>query len=203
MGYVPKHRYGSGEEIRNYANLVAEKYGIVNSAVFQTKAEKLVWDEDTKEWQVELVQRRKAVPPQTLNIRAQFVAMVNGVLNWPKLPGFPGISEFQGAIFHSSRWDYSITGGSPENPSLGNLKDKRVAIIGTGASAIQAIPYPAEWSKHLYIVQRTPAAVDERVQRETDPDWFKKEIANSPGWQRERKRTSISILPPVTNLRRT
>ena len=185
-GYMPKHRYSYGEEIRNYANLVAEKWDVANSAVFQTKAEKLEWDETTKEWQVELVQRYKGKPPQKLNIRSQFVAMVNGVLNWPKLPRIPGIFDYQGKVFHSSRWDYSITGGSPEDPSLTRLKEKRVAIVGTGASAIQAVPPLARWSKHLYVVQRTPASVDRRDQRETDPEWFSKNVASSAGWQRER-----------------
>lgn len=80
-GYVPKHRYSSREEIRNYANLIAEKYYIADSAVFLTKAEKLVWNEETKEWEVQLTQSRKGEPPQTLNIRSQFVATVNSVLN--------------------------------------------------------------------------------------------------------------------------
>ena len=185
-GYVPKHRYSSGEEIRNYANIIAEKWNIANSAVFLTKAEKLVWDDAGKEWLVELMQRRKGKLPQTLKIRSQFVAMVDGVLNWPKLPGFPGILDYQGQVFHSSRWDYSITGGSETEPSLTKLKDKRVAIIGTGASAVQVIPHLARWSKHLYVVQRTPAAVDCRDQRETDPGRFHKEVATAAGWQRER-----------------
>ncbi|KAF8862082.1 flavin-binding monooxygenase-like family protein [Acephala macrosclerotiorum] len=185
-GYMPKHRYAYGEEIRNYANLVAEKWNVTGSAIFQTKAEKLVWDEATKGWQVELVQTRKGEPPQTLNIRSQFVAMVNGVLNYPKLLKLPGVLDYQGEIFHSSRWDYSITGGSQEDPSLVKLKDKRVAIIGTGASAVQIVPHLARWSEHLYVVQRTPSAVDRRGQRETDPEWFQKEVATSAGWQRER-----------------
>ncbi|KUJ08304.1 FAD/NAD(P)-binding domain-containing protein [Mollisia scopiformis] len=187
-GYIPKHRYSYGHEIRDYANFVAEKWKIAGSAVFQTKAEKLVWDEENKEWQVELVQRRKGVPAQTLNIRSKFVAAVNGVLNWPKLPGFPGILDYQGQIFHAARWDYSITGGSQQDPSLVNLKDKRVAIIGTGASAVQIVPHLARWPKHLYVVQRTPAAVDKRDQCETDPVWFKENVTTSPGWQRERTR---------------
>ena len=187
-GYMPKHRYSYGEEIRSYANLVAEKYNVANSAVFLTKAEKLVWDEATKEWQVELVQRLRGKPPQTLNIRSHFVAMVNGVLNWPKLPRLQGILDYQGEIFHSSRWNYATTGGSQEDPSLTKLKDKRVAIIGTGCSAVQAVPHLARWSKHLYAVQRTPSAVDSRDQRQTDPERFRKEVATSPGWQRERLR---------------
>ncbi|KAF2793764.1 FAD/NAD(P)-binding domain-containing protein [Melanomma pulvis-pyrius CBS 109.77] len=187
-GYVPQLRYSSGEEIRNYANLAAQKWGVAESAVFQTKAERLVWDEESKEWQVELVQQRKGEQPQTLNIRAPFVATVNGVLNWPKLPGFPGILDYHGDIFHSSRWDYGVTGGSPTDPSLTKMQGKRVAIIGTGATAVQIVPHLARWAKHLYVVQRTPAAVDERDQRKTDLEWFRNKVATSAGWQRERLR---------------
>jgi len=132
------------------------------------------------------------------------VATVNGVLNWPKLPGFPGILDYEGEMFHASRWNYSVTGGTPTDPSLEKLKDKRVAIIGTGASAVQIIPHLARWSKHLYVVQRTPAAVDRRDQRETNPEWFQKEVATSTNWQRERSRNFhqhfTTAEQPATNL---
>jgi cation diffusion facilitator CzcD-associated flavoprotein CzcO len=188
MGYMPKRRYASGEEIREYANLAAEKWGLADSAVFQTKAENLAWEDESKEWQVELIQKRKGEQPHTSNIRAKFVATVNGVLNWPKLPGLPGLNDYKGDIFHSSRWDYALTGGSPADSSLVHLRNKRVAIIGTGATAVQIIPHLARWAKHLYVVQRTPAAVDDLEQRETDPDWFRTQVATSKGWQRERLR---------------
>ena len=187
-GYIPQNRYSSGEEIRQYANLVAKKWGVYDSAVFQTKAEKMTWDEATKEWQVELVQRRQGDSVRTMSIRTSFAATVNGLLNWPKLPGCPGILDYRGDTFHSSRWNYTVTGGSSADPSLTKLQDKRVAIIGTGASAVQAIPHLARWAKHLYVVQRTPSAVDTRDQRETDEKWFRKEVAASTGWQRERIR---------------
>jgi cation diffusion facilitator CzcD-associated flavoprotein CzcO len=157
-GYIPKHRYSSGEEIRNYANLIAEKYNIAHSAVFQTKAEKLEWDEEIKEWQVQLTQQRTGKPAQTLNIRSQFVAMVNGVLNWPKLPGLPGILNYQGEMFHTARWDYSVTGGSPIDASLEKLKDKRVAIIGTGATELFKLSHrsPAGQSSSMSSSVRHP-----------------------------------------------
>lgn len=187
-GFVPKHRYSQGEEILEYVNLVAEKYGLTDCAVFQTQAEKIVWDNDAKEWSVHLIQRRKGHAPETLQIRSKFVTVAAGVLNWPKLPNIPGILDYQGDMFHSARWAYDVTGGSPKDPSLSKLKDKRVAIIGTGASAVQAVPHLAKWSKHLYVVQRTPASVDVRDQRETDEEWFHREVARSKGWQRERMR---------------
>ncbi|KAL4898664.1 FAD/NAD(P)-binding domain-containing protein [Aspergillus ambiguus] len=187
-GYMPKHRYSQGEEILEYVNLVAEKWGLTDCAVFQTQAQKLVWDDDSKEWSVSLIQRRKGKSPETLEIRSKFVTIAAGVLNWPKLPHIPGILDYQGDMFHSARWAYGITGGSPKDPSLTELKDKRVAIIGTGATAVQIVPQLAQWCKHLYVVQRTPASVDVRDQRETDEQWFHREVARSKGWQRERMR---------------
>jgi cation diffusion facilitator CzcD-associated flavoprotein CzcO len=128
--------------------------------------------------------------------------MVNGVLNWPKLPGLPGILDYQGEMFHTARWDYSVTGGSPTDASLEKLKDKRVAIIGTGATAVQVVPQVARWAKQLYVVQRTPSTVLRRDQRVTNPEWFAKEVANGPGWQRARIRNfhqhlTIKAPPPI------
>jgi cyclohexanone monooxygenase len=113
---------------------------------------------------------------------ADFVAMANGPLNRPKLPGIPGINEFKGYTFHTSRWDYRYTGGSSEG-GLVNLADKRVGIIGTGATAIQCIPHLGEWAKQLYVFQRTPSSVDVRNNGETDPAWA---ASLAPGWQKRR-----------------
>lgn len=187
-GYVPKHRYSHGEEIREYVNLVTQKWGLIDCAVFQTQAQKIVWDEDAKEWVVDLIQRRKGQAPETLQIRSRFVTIAAGVLNWPKLPNIPGILDYQGSMFHSARWAYDVTGGSPKDPSLTRLRDKHVLIVGTGATAVQIVPQLAKWCKHLYVVQRTPASVDVRDQRETDEEWFHREVANPKGWQRERMR---------------
>lgn len=203
-GYVPKTRYSSGEEIREYANLVTRKWGFSDCGVFQTKAQKVTWDEHSNEWQVELTQQRKGESPRNLEIRSSFVIVASGVLSNPQLPGIPGILDYKGETFHSSRWAYDVTGGSPSDSSLVNLQDKRVAIIGTGATSIQAVPELARWSKHLYVVQRTPGAVDVRGQKDTDEEWFRQEVARSQDWQRERMRNwhgHISTeAPPDINL---
>lgn len=187
-GYIPQQRYSTGEEIRRYAELAAQEWGLTESTVFQTKAEKLCWDEGSKEWLVDLVQEREGEDRLELKVRARCVSTVNGPLHWPKVPRIPGLLDYQGDVFHSSRWDYAVTGGSSSDPSLIHLKGKRVAIIGTGATAVQIIPYVARWAKHLFVVQRTPASVDHRIQRETDQEWFYKNIATAPGWQRDRIR---------------
>ncbi|KAJ5740922.1 hypothetical protein N7493_000794 [Penicillium malachiteum] len=180
-GYIPRHKYSYGPEIRWYAESVAQKWGLTSSGVFQTTATKIVWDEGEKVWVVDLVQRETE-----MQIRASFVVLASGVLHRPKLPLIPGLLEFKGDMFHSSRWDYGITGGSEKDSSLHKLRDKRVAVIGTGATAVQAVPVLAKWCKHLYVIQRTPSAVDVRDQRETDIEWFRQHVASGPGWQRER-----------------
>jgi cyclohexanone monooxygenase len=99
----------------------------------------------------------------------------------PKLPGIPGIESFQGHAFHTSRWDYGYTGGDPEGGLMTGLADKRVAIIGTGATAVQCVPHLARAAKQLYVVQRTPSSVDVRANAPIDPQWF--EGVASAGWQ--------------------
>ena len=109
--------------------------------------------------------------------------MANGPLSRPKLPGIPGINDFKGYTFHTSRWDYRYTGGDSYG-NLTGLKDKRVGIIGTGATAIQCIPHLGEWAKQLYVFQRTPSSVDVRNNAETDPKWA---ASLEPGWQKRRQ----------------
>src|SRR5262249_6680011 len=105
-------------------------------------------------------------------------------LNIPKLPNIPGIHQFDGKIFHTSRWEYDYTGGEYRNPVLDKLRDKKVAIVGTGATAIQAIPYLGRYAKQVYVLQRTPSPVDQRNNLPTDPEWAKN---LAPGWQKERQ----------------
>ena len=86
----------------------------------------------------------------------------------PKLPGIPGIETFEGHSFHTSRWDYGYTGGDTEG-GLTELADKRVAIIGTGATAIQCVPAPRPRRQALYVFQRTPSSVDVRGNKPDRP----------------------------------
>ncbi len=115
-------------------------------------------------------------------MKARFVVMANGPLHRPKLPGIPGVESFKGHAFHTSRWDYAYTGGDA-NGGLTGLQDKRVGIIGTGATAVQCAPHLGAAAKELYVFQRTPSSIDVRDNRPTDPDW----AANlQPGWQQAR-----------------
>jgi cyclohexanone monooxygenase len=136
----------------------------------------LRWDEGMKRW--------RASTNRGDDIRARFVLMCGGPLNRPKLPGIPGMQQFSGKLFHTARWDYGYTGGSWRSPVLDGLADKAVAIIGTGATAVQAVPYLGRYAKQLYVLQRTPSSVDKRPNPATDPQWIK---TLQPGWQKARQ----------------
>ena len=115
-------------------------------------------------------------------MRAHYVCMATGPLNRPKLPGIPGIEEFEGHSFHASRWDYHYTGGD-SNGGLVGLRGKRVGIVGTGATAVQCVPHVGEWAEHLYVFQRTPSSIDVKDNPPTDPEWAK---SLAPGWHQRR-----------------
>jgi cation diffusion facilitator CzcD-associated flavoprotein CzcO len=188
-GYVPTQKFSDGWEIQEHSKRVARHYGFHDKALFHTLVTGLRWDEKIKRWQIS-TNRDDA-------IRARFVVMAGGVLNMPKLPGVPGLPQFKGKAFHTARWDYAYTGGEWKNPVLDKLADKRVAIIGTGASSIQAVPFVAKFARHLYVIQRTPSTVDERPNPPTDPEWVK---GLRPGWQQARKanfhRAAMEFLAP-------
>ena len=175
-GFMPSKKFADGSEIQQYAKLIAKKFGFSDQALFHTHINSLRWDEDLKRWRVGTNRGD--------DIRARFVVLACGVLNMPKLPAIPGIDTFKGKVFHTARWDYRYTGGSYGNPVLDKLADKRVAIVGTGATAIQAVPHLAKYAKALYVIQRTPSSVDERPNPGTDPEWVKSLKA---GWQKERQ----------------
>jgi cation diffusion facilitator CzcD-associated flavoprotein CzcO len=193
IGYMPKRKYSYGEELRGYAEMIAERFGLKSQAIFQTKVRDCYWDEEGKEWSVDMAEIREEGKEVGFKVKARFVISASGVLNFPKLPDLKGIQDFQGHNFHTSRWNYGVTGGSPSDPALVNLKDKNVGIIGTRATAIQAIPHLAKWAKHLYIFQRTPSAVDERGQQPTDPKWGN-EMTKEKGWQRKRNQNFNSFI---------
>jgi len=174
LNYTPKEKYSHAPEILAHSQAIGRKFDLYDDACFQTEVTGMTWDEKESKWTVTTSRGDK--------MKARFVAMSNGPLNKPKLPGMTGIEEFRGHTFHTSRWDYNYTGGDSTG-GLTGLADKRVAIIGTGATAVQCIPHLAEGAKHLYVFQRTPSSVDVKNNHLTDPQWAK---SLQPGWQKER-----------------
>lgn len=185
-GYMPKRKYAGGEEIREYCNILAQKFGLHDRAMFQSNARALTWDAETKNWKCEVVAKPKGQAESVVTFTADYVILSLGGFTGAKIPDTPGLADFKGKMLHTARWDYGATGGSSAKPELNKLKDKRVAIIGTGATAIQAVPATAVYAKELYVFQRTPSAVDHRGNRDTDPEEWKTKIAAKKGWQRER-----------------
>jgi cation diffusion facilitator CzcD-associated flavoprotein CzcO len=182
VGYLPQWRYAPGAEILRHAKAIGHTFDLYRDACFQTAVRELRWDEDAAEWIVSTDRGDR--------MRARHVVVSNGTLDQPKLPGIPGIENFAGHTFHTSRWDYAYTGGDADG-GLTGLADKRVALIGTGATAIQAVPHLGRDAKHLYVFQRTPSSVDVRGNRRTDPDWAR---SLTPGWQRERRDNFLTVV---------
>jgi len=174
MNFIPKEKYTHAPEILEYCSKIGQKYDLYTDACFQTEVTGMEWDEDEAKWIVTTNRGDR--------MKARYVTMSNGPLNKPKLPGIEGIEKYKGHTFHTSRWDYNYTGGD-SNGNLDKLHDKRVAIIGTGATAVQCIWHLGSAAKQLFVFQRTPSSVDVRANRPTDPEWVK---SLQPGWQKRR-----------------
>jgi cation diffusion facilitator CzcD-associated flavoprotein CzcO len=175
-GYMPTERYASASEIFAYCQLLARRFDLYPHALFQTEIDTAEWDDAAGRWQVRTTRAD--------GLAAKYLVTAGGILHKAKLPGIPGIEDFGGRAFHTSRWDYSFTGGGPREP-MENLRGRRVGIIGTGATAVQAVPRLAETAEELYVFQRTPSAVGVRNNGPTDVEWFE---SLEPGWHDERVR---------------
>ena len=185
LNYVPKEKYAYAREILDHSAAIGRHFDLYDRTLFQTEVKDLSWDDSADRWIVS-TSRGDA-------LRARFVCMANGPLHRPKLPGIPGIRSFKGHTFHTSRWDYDYTGGGPEG-GLDKLHDKRVAIIGTGATAIQCVPFLGETAQQLYVVQRTPSSVDVRGNSPTDPQWA---ASLGEGWQKHRMENFNALVSGV------
>eukprot|EP00944_MAST-04C_sp_MAST-4C-sp1_P010342 g10342.t1 len=176
LKYIPTEKYAHQPELWKHSKLIAAKYGLYKNSMFHTKCTGITWNERDCKWLIESNRGDK--------FRANFVIMNFGTLTQPKLPGVPGAEKFKGHKFHTSRWDYDYTGGNSSG-GLSRLYDKSVAIIGTGATAVQVIPHLGKDAKRLFVFQRTPSSVDERNNVPTTQS-FVQEFMSKPGWQKER-----------------
>ena len=174
LGYLPKEKYSFAPEILAHSRAIGEKYHLYENACFQTEVTEMRWDEAALRWEISTNRGDR--------MKARYVCMSNGPLNRPKLPGIEGIESFEGHIFHTSRWDYGYTGGDSHG-NLAGLKDKRVGIIGTGATAVQCVPHLAASAEQLYVFQRTPSSIDVRGNKPTETAWAE---SLEPGWQDHR-----------------
>jgi len=184
-GFVPRQKYTNAPETLEYCEVLAERFKLHDNALMQTEVISTEWDEDARRWLV-TTNRQDC-------LKARFVVHSNGPLNRPKLPAIKGISAYKGHTFHTSRWDYAYTGGDSHG-NLDRLHDKRVAIIGTGATAVQCIPHLGAGAKELFVFQRTPSSIDVRNNQATDPNWLS---TQKPGWQDERRTNFESLMTGV------
>ncbi|HIG43290.1 MAG TPA: NAD(P)/FAD-dependent oxidoreductase [Gammaproteobacteria bacterium] len=175
MDYVPRDHYAKAPEIFEHCQNIAKYYDLYDLAVFQTTVTSTEWNDEEQLWHIKT--------DRGDHMKSKFVICANGPMSKPKLARIDGIENFKGHSFHTGRWDYDYCGDNLEN-----LQDKRVAIIGTGATAIQAVPKLAEQAKELYVFQRTPSSIDIRKDWPTDPNWARK---LKPGWQAKRRQKTI------------
>jgi len=185
LGFMPSKKFADGAEIFQHCRNIGKHFGLYDGALFSTQVRELRWDSSLERWRIST--------DRGDDIRARFVVMAQGSYNRPKLPDIPGIKDFKGHVFHSARWDYEYTGGDA-NGDLNKLADKRVALVGTGATGVQLVPHLGRDAQHLYVFQRTPSSVDERTNTPTDPQWA---ASLQPGWQEERKRNFHNWSPFV------
>ena len=185
LNYIPTQKYARGAEILAHSQAIGRHYNLYENALFQTQVTETRWDATINRWIVST--------DRGDTLCARFIAMANGPLSKPKLPGIPGIENFSGHSFHTSRWDYDYTGGDA-NGGLDRLADKRIAVIGTGATAVQCVPHLGESAGHLYVFQRTPSGVDLRNNAQTDMEWAE---SLKPGWQRQRMKNFNALVSGV------
>jgi cation diffusion facilitator CzcD-associated flavoprotein CzcO len=182
LDYVPTRKYAFGEEIRLHLQAIADRFDLVSDALFHTGVTRTVWNDDTGRWTV--------YTDRDDELSCRYYVLAVGILNLMKLPVIPGMDDFAGRAFHTARWDYDYTGGATGEP-MTNLGDKTVALIGTGASGLQALPPLAEAADHVYVFQRTPSAIGVRGNRPTDPSFAE---TLTPGWQKARMDNFQSIM---------
>jgi cyclohexanone monooxygenase len=184
-GFIPASKYTPAPEILAHCHRIAEHFNLYSRSMLQTEVTDVRWDEASRRWTIRTNRGDE--------IRARFISMANGPLHRPKLPGIEGVGTFEGHSFHTSRWDYEYTGGTSKG-NLTGLKDKVVGIIGTGATAVQAVPHLGAGAKQLFVFQRTPSSIDVRNDTPTDPDWVS---SLEPGWQRRRNENFTNLTSGV------
>lgn len=174
-GTVPDYKYVSGENILDHCKSVARRFRLYDDALLSTRVTAAEWNCADRVWNIKT--------DAGDSFTSRFVCSAIGSLSIPKMPDIPGIESFMGHSFHANRWDYDYTGGTGGR-ELSNLTNKTVAVIGTGATAVQVIPKIADAAQRLLVIQRTPAVVLPKPNPATDERWYE---SLPSGWQSERR----------------
>ena len=138
--------YGQGSEIQQYIERVATERNLLETVRFNTEVEEAAWDAASASW---------TINTSADALQARVLIAAAGPLHEPSIPDLPGLAEFPGAVFHSSRWDHDH-----------DLTGRRVAVVGTGASAIQFVPEIQPRVSRLHVFQRTAPWVLPKLDRE-------------------------------------
>lgn len=151
------HSFGRQPQIFSYLKNVADEIGLRERLVTDCEVRSATWDAEASEWVVDTSRGE---------IRARFVVSATGALSSPSIPELPGLDTFAGEIFHSAEWRHDIP-----------LEGRKVAVVGTGASAVQFVPEIAPVTEHLTVFQRTPGWVLPRLDRsisDTRRAWYQR-----------------------------
>ncbi len=156
-----KNFYSYQPEILAYLQTVADKYGLRRYIVFRSLVDRGLWVDDEHRWHVFTTDGREYV--------AQFLISGVGALHIPSIPNFEGREKFRGPAFHTAQWDHSV-----------DLTGKRVAVVGTGSSAIQIVPEIVGQVAELQLYQRTPQWVVPQSNKQL-PAALRQVLSNVPG----------------------
>jgi cation diffusion facilitator CzcD-associated flavoprotein CzcO len=165
--------FASGGEILAYFEKFSTHFGVDDLIAFNTDVKKVAWNAETAVWEIEATDRRRWI--------SRFVIWAGGILSSPAIPQLEGLDRFQGEMLHTTHWHGGL-----------DLAGKTVAVVGSGASAIQVVPYVVEHAQKIYSFVRTPSYVlprpDVFYQQEerSNPDFFLKQQRNRRGEWLER-----------------
>lgn len=166
------------EDILAYMREVSSKYGIDDLITTDCAVQACTWDDEAQQWTVLAADGR--------TFTADALILATGQLNRPKFPDIPGVDLFGGDAFHSARWDHDLP-----------LAGKRVAVIGSGASAVQFVPEIAKEVGHLAVFQRTGSWFMHRW-NSPYPKWIPWAAANVPGFQAFRRSFVFHFVEQLT-----
>ncbi|WP_103500830.1 MULTISPECIES: NAD(P)/FAD-dependent oxidoreductase [unclassified Streptomyces] len=161
-----KSTFGKQEELQGYLRDCADRFGVRPHLRFRHELTEARWDEDTRRWQLSTTGG---------DYTAQVLVTGTGYLSDPAVPDIPGLADFQGTVFHSSRWNHDH-----------DLSGRRVAVIGTGASAIQFVPAIQPEVGQLDLYQRTPPWIGPKNDKPTSALQTRM-LRSVPGYQRFRR----------------
>jgi cyclohexanone monooxygenase len=177
--WVWTERYPTQPEILKYLNHVADRFDLRRDIQFNTRVQSAVYDKSTKRWNLELQGDQK--------VSAQFCIMATGCLSAPQKPNYPGLDSFKGSWYHTGQWPHEGV----------DFTGQRVAVIGTGSSAIQSIPQIAKQASHLTVFQRTANFSVPAQNSPLDEQWEKEFKAQYPQYRQMARESNVGfVIPP-------